>query len=229
MPRNRWSFVDALDVERRESEEGQEREPRDADGPERDGLAAARAREPGSGQAHDLGGQRQRAQEADHRGARPEVERPADDHGSAGAGGEDLCGGSLGDGGVERAAQRPGRRVGLGDREGRGDASERRESDGGAERFHDENLLCTSRARHSARDIAEKLVARPTFWNPVATIVVNALTLSGDGEATAGGRLLYVTEPLTPRSGRPSEASRCGRRSRPRRSPLPWSTRCTYC
>ena len=120
-------------VERREGEQGQEGEPRDADGPERDGLAAARAGEPGSGQARDLGAERQGAQEADHRGARPEVERPADDHGPAGAGGEDLGGGSLGDGGVERAAQRPGRcrRVGCrpirsrGTREGRAGARKR--------------------------------------------------------------------------------------------------------
>ena len=95
---------------------GQEGQPRDADGPERDGLAAARAGEPGGGQAHDLGAQWQRAQEADHRRARAQVERPADDHGPGGAGGKDLREGALGDGGVERAAQRPGRRRRLGGR-----------------------------------------------------------------------------------------------------------------
>ncbi len=50
--------------------------------------------------------ERQRAQEADHRRARAQVERPAGDDGPGGAGGEDLGEGALRHRGVQRAAQR---------------------------------------------------------------------------------------------------------------------------
>ena len=147
-------------LQRGQCQEREERQARDPDGPEGHRLAAARAREPGGGQARHLGPQRQRAEEADHRRARAQVECPAGDDRPGGAGGEDLGEGALGHRGIQRAAERTaGRRglsrravrirrtgqrgaggrerfAGLRDREGGSDAGERGQHDGGAERFH---------------------------------------------------------------------------------------------
>ena len=147
------------DVEPGEPDQGQEGEARDAHREDRRQLAAVGADEPRGGQARDLGHQRQRAEEADERGARPEVERPAGDDRAGGAGGEDLGARALREGRAERPAQRPrrggahahpvGRRGGgqrrarsghglarLGDREGGSESGQGGEDDRGAKHSH---------------------------------------------------------------------------------------------